>query len=179
MTQLETERLLLREFLASDEEALFQYSEPEQHWRHMPMELPTRASVAIQLRYILDSQYDDPRTTYHFAAIDKETDAFVGEASLHVYMPFRLGTIGWGVAHEHAGQGRATELGQALLRFAFDGLNLHRVQAMCSPENLASHRVMAKIGMREEGIIRDNFLARGEWWSSVGAAILSTDLVRP
>ncbi len=177
MIELETERLLLREFLASDEEALYQYSQAEQHWRHMPIEPPTRASVAAQMRYILDSRYDDPRTTYHLAVVDKETDAFVGEASLHVYMPFRLGTIGWGVAHECSGQGRATEIGRALLRLAFDGLDLHRVQAMCTPDNLASRRLMAKLGMREEGIIRDNLLARGEWWSSVGAAILSTDLV--
>ncbi len=175
MTQLETERLLLREFQASDEEALYQYSKPEPHWRYMPIEPPTPASVAIQMRYILDSQYDDPRTTYHLAVVDKETDEFVGEASLYVYRPFRLGTIGWGVAQARAGQGRATEIGQALLRLAFDSLDLHRVQAMCSPDNHASRRLMAKLGMREEGIIRDNLLARGEWWSSVGAAILSTD----
>ncbi len=177
MIELETERLLLREFQASDEEALYQYSQPEQHWRHMPIEPPTRASVAAQLRYILDSQHDEPRAIYHLAVVDKETDAFVGEASLHVYRPFRLGTIGWGVAHDRAGQGRATEIGHALLRLAFGSLDLHRVQAMCSPDNLASRRLMAKIGMREEGIIRDNLLARGEWWSSVGAAILSTDLL--
>jgi RimJ/RimL family protein N-acetyltransferase len=177
VTQLETERLLLREFQASDEESLYQYSQPEQHWRHMPIEPPTRASVAAQMRYILDSQHDEPRAIYHLAVVDKETDAFVGEASLHVYRPFRLGTIGWGVAHDRAGQGRATEIGHALLRLAFGILDLHRVQAMCSPDNLASRRLMAKIGMREEGIIRDNLLARGEWWSSVGAAILSTDLL--
>jgi RimJ/RimL family protein N-acetyltransferase len=34
---------------------------------------------------------------------------------------------------------------------------------------------MAKLGMREEGVFRDNLFVRGEWWSTVHSAILSTD----
>jgi RimJ/RimL family protein N-acetyltransferase len=34
---------------------------------------------------------------------------------------------------------------------------------------------MAKLGMREEGVFRDNLFVRGEWWSTVQSAILSTD----
>jgi len=176
VTELETARLLLREFRASDEDALYDYSHPEQHWRHMPIEPPTQENVRAQIWKILESRDDYPRNIYHLAAIDKASDEFVGEASLHIYRPLKLGTIGWGVIYTRAGQGLATEIGQALLRFAFGKLELHRIQAMCNPENHASRRVMAKLGMKEEGIIRDNLFVRGAWWSSVGAAILSTDL---
>jgi RimJ/RimL family protein N-acetyltransferase len=41
--------------------------------------------------------------------------------------------------------------------------------------NHASRRIMAKIGMREEGIWRDNLFVRGAWWSTVQCAILATD----
>ena len=63
----------------------------------------------------------------------------------------------------------------AMLRFAFDELRLHRVYAQCRTENHASRRIMAKLGMREEGVLRDNVLARGSWWSSIQCSILSTD----
>jgi RimJ/RimL family protein N-acetyltransferase len=175
VTELETARLLLREFRASDEDALYEYSHHEQHWRHMPIEPPTPENVHAQIWSILESRDDYPRNTYHLAAVDKTSHEFVGEASLHVYRPLRLGTIGWGIHHDRAGQGLATEIGHAILRFAFGKLELHRIQAMCNPDNHASRRVMAKLGMREEGIIRDNLLVRGAWWSSVGAAILATD----
>ena len=39
----------------------------------------------------------------------------------------------------------------------------------------ASRRIMAKLGMREEGVMRDNMFVRGEWWSTVQGAILSSD----
>jgi [ribosomal protein S5]-alanine N-acetyltransferase len=80
-----------------------------------------------------------------------------------------------GVVSNHAGQGLATEIGQALLQLAFETLRLHGVFAQCRVENQASRRIMAKLGMREEGVLRENVLARGEWWSSAQSSILSTE----
>ena len=110
------------------------------------------------------------------AATDKRSNQLVGEAGLYVRsIRSRQGEIGWGVVSSHAGQGFATEIGRALLRLAFDSLSLHRVFAQCRVENQASRRIMAKLGMREEGVLRENVFARGEWWSSVQSSILSTE----
>jgi ribosomal-protein-alanine N-acetyltransferase len=99
----------------------------------------------------------------------------VGEAILHVRsIRWRQGEIGWGVSSSRTGQGLATEIGRAMLGYGFDILGLHRVFAQCRVENLASRRIMAKLGMREEGVLRKNVLARGEWWSSAQSSILST-----
>ena len=100
----------------------------------------------------------------------------MGDAGLYVRsIRSRQGEIGWGVISSHAGQGLATEIGQALLRLAFDTLGLHRVFAQCRIENQASRRIMVKLGMREEGVLRENVFVRGEWWSSVQSSILSTE----
>ena len=48
-----------------------------------------------------------------------------------------------------------------MLEFAFDSVGLHRVYAQCRVGNGASRRIMEKLGMREEGILRENVLARG------------------
>ena len=175
MTELETDRLLIREFLASDSDSFCQHMLSEHHWRQQPVEPPTAETVADSMKHILCWQTEEPRTNYHLAALDKHSGEFVGEAALHVYPPQQLGTIGWGVTTGRVGQGIATEMCQAFLRLAFGTLNLHRVQAMCRSENHASRWIMAKIGMREEGVMRDNLFVRGEWWSTICAAILSSD----
>ena len=60
-------------------------------------------------------------------------------------------------------------------KMAPDKLGLHRIFAQCRAENLASRRVMVKLGMREEGVLRDNVFARDEWWSSAQSSILSDE----
>jgi [ribosomal protein S5]-alanine N-acetyltransferase len=175
-TILETDRLILREVRNSDVDAFQHYMLRETYWRHDPREPPTPESVAALVGRFTRSQSQRPRTDYFLAAVDKRSDEFVGEASLRVRgIPPRQGAIGYGVTSSRIGQGFATEIGRGLIRLAFETLDLHRVDAQCRAENHASRRVMAKLGMREEGVFRDNLFVRGEWWSTVHSAILSTD----
>ena len=175
-TILETDRLILREVRNSDVDAFQHYMLREAYWRHDPREPPTPESVAALVGRFTRSQSQRPRTDYFLAAVDKRSDEFVGEASLRVRgIPTRQGAIGYGVTSSRVGQGFATEIGRGLLRLAFETLDLHRVDAQCRAENHASRRVMAKLGMRKEGVFRDNLFVRGEWWSTVHSAILSTD----
>jgi [ribosomal protein S5]-alanine N-acetyltransferase len=110
------------------------------------------------------------------AAVDKPSGEIIGEAILHVRSSrWRQGEIGWGVIASRSGVGLATEIGHAMLRLGFDEIGLHRIFAQCRTENLASRRVMAKLGMHEEGILRENVFVRGEWWSSAQSSILSSE----
>jgi ribosomal-protein-alanine N-acetyltransferase len=176
MAELETDRLLIREVLASDADDFLRYRQQEDYWRHVPIELPTTDSMATLVNGWIQSQDQNPRTVYFLAVTEKRSNQLVGDAGLYVRsIRSRQGEIGWGVVSSHAGQGFATEIGQALLRLAFDTLGLHRVFAQCRIENQASRRIMAKLRMREEGVFRENVFARGEWWSSVQSSILSAE----
>jgi [ribosomal protein S5]-alanine N-acetyltransferase len=176
MTELETDRLLIREFLSSDFESFRQYVQSEHHWRSTPdVQPPTAGRVEDLINHFLLTQTNCPRAEFHLAAVDKFSNEFVGAVDLGTFAPWRQGTLGWGVTVNRVGQGLATEMGHAMLQFAFGTLRLHRVQAKCRAENRASRRIMAKLGMREEGVMRDEMFVRGEWWSTVQAAILSTD----
>jgi [ribosomal protein S5]-alanine N-acetyltransferase len=173
---LETDRLWLRDVRASDIDAFQAYMHPEPYWRHSPIDPPTPESVAALVSNFLRSQAQKPRLDYFLAAVDKRSDEFVGEACLRVRgVSSRQGAVGWGVVDGKTGRGFATEIGRELLRLAFETLDLHRVDAQCRAQNHASRRIMAKIGMREEGVWRDNLFVRGEWWSTVQCAILATD----
>jgi [ribosomal protein S5]-alanine N-acetyltransferase len=176
MTELETDRLLIREFLSSDFDAFHQYVQSEHHWCSTPDEQPPSTErVEDLIKHFLLTQTNGRRAEFHLAAVDKFSNEFVGAVDLGTFAPWRQGTLGWGITVKRVGHGLATEMGQAMLQFAFGALGLHRVQAKCRAENHASRRIMAKLGMREEGVMRDNMFVRGEWWSTVQGAILSTD----
>ncbi len=179
MVEFETDRLLIRDVRASDADDFHQYMRLETYWRDVPIEPPTVELVEALVNRCIQNQSENPRTDYFLAAVDKGSDELVGEAILHVRsIRWRQGEIGWGVSSSRTGQGLATEIGRAMLRYGFDILGLHRVFAQCRVENLASRRIMAKLGMREEAVLRENIFARGEWWSSAQSSILSTEWSR-
>ena len=176
MTELQTKRLLIREVLASDADDFLRFWRQEDYLRHVPIDPPTADFIAAKVNAWIQNQNQNPRTAYHLVVTDKRSNQMVGDAGLYIRsIGSRQSEIGWGVISRHTGQGLATEIGQALHRLAFDTLRLHRVFAQCRIENLASRRIMTKLGMREEGVLRENVLAHGEWWSSVQSSILATE----
>lgn len=171
-----TPNLVIRDVGTADVEAFSAYMRREDYWRDLPVDPPTPESVSAMLEGWLKDQAKEPRISYFMAAADKATGKVVGEAILYVRSNrWREGEIGWGVSSDHTGRGLGTEIGRAMLDLAFGKLDLHRVYAQCRVENSASRRIMEKIGMREEGILRENVLARGEWWSSVQYSILARE----
>jgi RimJ/RimL family protein N-acetyltransferase len=87
-----------------------------------------------------------------------------------------LGTIGWCVDPAHAGQGIATEAAAALLGTCFEHLGVRRVVAGAFADNVASVRVMEKIGMRRESLgVRESLHRDLGWLDGVGYAILAEE----
>lgn len=74
----------------------------------------------------------------------------------------------WAVSPHHRGRGYAAEAARALIDFAFVELGLHRIVATAEHENLASQRVMAKLGME----LRRNPLAGPPWLQAVGVLVM-------
>ena len=62
-----------------------------------------------------------------------------------------------------------------MINHAFNALNLHRLNAVVDPRNLASARVLRKLGMREEGLLRENELVKGEWTDELVFAMLADE----
>ncbi|MDI1328380.1 MAG: GNAT family protein [Brevundimonas sp.] len=73
------------------------------------------------------------------------------------------GTLGYWIGKPFAGRGHATAAVRAMVAYAFDDLNLHRVEAACVPGNLASRRVLEKAGFELEGQARAYLKINGAW----------------
>ncbi|MDQ6825700.1 MAG: GNAT family N-acetyltransferase [Candidatus Eremiobacteraeota bacterium] len=76
-------------------------------------------------------------------------------------------TLGYAVDAQHQGRGYATEAAVAVVRFAFDVLNLHRLETGYQPQNDRSGRVLRKLGFLVEGYARDYLLIAGAWRDSI------------
>ena len=143
--ELTTERLHLRPFTAADREAIHAvYSDPEvmRYVGHGAHRTPAETAAALRVY----GEVLERRGFSFLAVTERDGGALVGDAGLHP-----LGDdieLGYTLARGAWGRGYATELGRALLAYAFDVLGAARVVAQVEPENTASRRVLEKLGMR-------------------------------
>lgn len=102
---------------------------------------------------------------------------FIGEVSLGTVQrgPFQSAFVGYWVDEAHAGNGYVPEAVVLMLRYAFDELGLHRVEAVIVPRNDRSRRVAHKLGFREEGVSERFLQIQGVWEDHVRYAITSEE----
>jgi [ribosomal protein S5]-alanine N-acetyltransferase len=91
----------------------------------------------------------------------KREGTVIGSMALSVNPNHRRGELGYMVAKEHWNLGYCTEAARAMTRYGFLVLNLNRIQAMHFPRNPASGKVMRKLGMTREGLLRQHVINRG------------------
>lgn len=87
----------------------------------------------------------------------------------------RSGELGYWIAPEHWGKGIATEAVVEVIRFGFEDLGLHRIHAAHFTRNPASGRVMAKAGMKFEGIHRGLYQKNGVFEDAARYAVVEGD----
>jgi RimJ/RimL family protein N-acetyltransferase len=84
--------------------------------------------------------------------------------------------LGWALDPAHLGHGYATEAVRELLRICFEELGLRRVVAHSFSDNVASWRLMERIGMRRElHAVAESLHRSGEWLDNYGYALLATE----
>jgi ribosomal-protein-alanine N-acetyltransferase len=178
--RIETERLILREFAASDAEAVLGYQSDPRYLRFYRWESRSLPDVEAFVRMFLDWQAATPRRRFQLAIALRGEDGgegpLVGNCGIRILSAEdREAEFGCELDARHWGQGYATEAGRAMLRFAFDDLGLHRVRAECVADNTASARMLERLGFRPEGRLRENLWMKGRWWDTCLFALLETD----
>ena len=154
---LETPRLVLRPFVPEDRRAVHAYAADPAVMRFVPGGGMTEDRV----RAFVAEDGGDGATV---AAVLKSGGRLVGHLPFHPWFHPRIWEIGWVVHPRDRGRGYATEAATALLRHGFEALGLHRVVATCQPANVASWRVMEKLGMTREAHFRKGVQIDGATW---------------
>ncbi|HTW20617.1 MAG TPA: GNAT family N-acetyltransferase [Mycobacteriales bacterium] len=159
---LHTARLRLRPFADDDAEALFALQSNARVLRYW--DAPPWTERARAERFIANCWQQAAEGTAARLAMDRESDGtFIGWCSLTKWNPeYRSASLGYCLDEPAWGQGFATEAARALLQWAFDTLDLNRVQAETDTRNLASARVLEKLGFVREGTLREDCIVSGE-----------------
>jgi len=174
-----TRRLHIRDYVVGDAPTVFGNVGDATYWQYQRSEPPTAQQIDALIKWVVNEQATAPRLAYFLAATRKDTGEIVGEAVLKITNPAeRQGELGFGIAPRFWKQGYATEISIALLDVAFSQLKLHRLSGQCSSENKGSIRVMQKVGMAREGMLREVNFARGKWWSTVIYSVLEHEYVK-
>jgi len=83
--------------------------------------------------------------------------------------------VGYWIGKPYAGRGLMTKAVAGIVRFAFEELKLHRLEAACMPSNTASIRVLEKNGFQREGLARRYLKINGVWQDHLLYATLADD----
>lgn len=192
MLPFRTDRLLLRPFTEDDAPLFAAYrSEPEVA-RYQSWEAPYSLDAARGLIGPLvgkDLSSPEPGAWNQIAVqlagectpvhVPVDRAASDGNGTLIGDCVFRLdpddprqASIGFTLSPTYQRRGYATEAVRGLLGLLFRGLGLHRVTAVCDVRNVASRRVLERVGMRCEATFVENIFFKGSWGSELSYAML-------
>ncbi len=166
-------RVALREYGEGDLDAVLRYAADPEVTRYLPWGPDSPEEAAAFLARVVAQANLRPRTQYEVAVVLRASGELIGAARLGLSPAHgRRGDIGYVVRRDMWRQGVATEAARLLLGFGFAVLGLHRIEATCDPDNVASRRVLEKLGMQFEGRLRDDLPMRDGWRDSLLFSIL-------
>ena len=168
---IETERIRLRPFRLQDVDDVLSYASDPEWGRYLPVPQPYGKEDAE--RFIARQLLSDREADVAWA-VEYEGDV-VGGINIALDFDNRLGELGYSIARDHWGKGLATEAAKAVIDAAFTAYEeLNRIRAMADARNVASQRVMEKVGMEREGLLRQNRMTRGEFIDEAWYGLLRT-----
>jgi len=151
-TDLESERVLLRQWVKSDISSFIALNSDPHVTRYFPRTFSEQESKGFVA--VMSSMIDEHGWGFWAAELksSKEFIGFVGLNSPRPIMPFSpCIEVGWRLLKQHWGNGYATEAGKLSLAYAFDHLEVNEVVSFTTESNFKSRKVMERLGMENTG----------------------------
>ena len=156
--ELRTERMLLRPHRLEDVDEVFEFACDPEWGRYYKVPKPYRREHAVEFvaRRILASWDEHPLWAMVLEG------KVVGGIGLRIDAGHARGCLGYAVARKHWGRGLTVEAARAVIDWSFRKRGLARVYAYADVRNVQSLRVMEKLGLAREGMLRSHRTFRGE-----------------
>jgi RimJ/RimL family protein N-acetyltransferase len=159
---LNTSRLSLRWISATDVDDFYAiYSHPEvmRYWSTPP--LPDRNAAGKLISEIHEGFARRELLKWGIAL--RSDDTLIGSITLfHLDFTHRRTEIGYALGRPYWGKGYMQETLKAVISYAFEELDLHRIEADVDPRNTASIRTVERLGFQREGYLRERWQVNGE-----------------
>ncbi|MEN6316987.1 MAG: GNAT family protein [Clostridiaceae bacterium] len=146
---LETERLIIRNFVKNDWKDLYEYLSLKEVLKYEP-------SCESDEEDCMKKAVERSKSNTFLAVCLKENGKMIGHIYFSQVEPKEYLTweIGYIFNPEFYGRGYATEASRGILQYGIEELGAHRIIAMCNPENTASWKLLERLSMRREGFFR-------------------------
>lgn len=173
---LESSRLQMRPVTLADVDTVHTLHSLPQIDEFNTLGIPANIGVTQELvtRWITETRATPPVSCVFY--IGSKTNEFIGLIGITMGKPNRSSAeIGYKIHPTFWNQGYATEAVNQILNFCFTQLKLHRIEAGCATQNIASIKVLEKAGFTREGRKRKILPIRGNWVDNFFYAILEED----
>lgn len=159
---LESRRLLLRLVRETDIPDLLEVNGDDEVTRFLPypswLSLEDGQALFDRMNSLMAAE-----ETLQFVVVDRASARAIGTCLLfHHEQPSARAEIGYVMGRAHWGKGLMHEALTSLIAFAFDACQLRRLEAEVNPQNLASLRLLHKLGFTREGLLRQRWAAKGD-----------------
>lgn len=174
---LHTQRLLIRNFTASDLEAFLAYRNDPEVAKYQSWSLPyPREKAEAFIREMQDVHAPRQGDWLQLALELKETGEMIGDVAFGVKEDDpRQCSVGFTIASAYQKNGYATEALTALLDYLFEDVDMHRVVADCDTKNAGSWKTLEKLGFRREAHFVESFLQGKEYSSEYFYGLLQRE----
>jgi len=151
--EIETDSLILREILPEDRDAIYAIFSDDEVTRYYDLVTMQRREEAAELIDFFDERFET-ESMIRWGITRKDDDVVIGTCG-YVMLHRHRGEIGYDLRRSEWRKGIMTEALDAIIDFGFQDMGLQRVEALVMPENVASARLLRKLGFTEEGTLRD------------------------
>lgn len=163
MVKFETKRLLLRSIELSDAERI-NLLVNDKEITSTTLRIPYPSSMEDTQKWIETHHKNCEKGDQAvFGIILKDINKIIGVISLDINNQHENAELGYWIGKSYWRNGYCTEAAEAILKFGFQQLKLHRIFAFHMKENSSSERVMQKIGMKYEGLLKHHIKKDGNF----------------
>jgi ribosomal-protein-alanine N-acetyltransferase len=170
---LETERLVLRRVNENDVNEIFAIRSNPETMKYIPRPLVKTIDDALEHIAMIDAKIED-NEGINWAITYKNSPKLIGIIGHYRIKPeHHRAEIGYMLHPEYNGKGIITEAVQEVVKYGFNEMKLHSIEAVIDPENQGSEKVLQKCGFIKEAHFKENEFFEGRYLDSVIYSILN------
>jgi ribosomal-protein-alanine N-acetyltransferase len=174
--EIESERLRFRKFSMGDAKDLFHIRSNDEVLRYLDMVRFESIGDAEKMVQTVEESYSK-ETGINWGIVEKLSNSFIGYYGFWRMIPEHCrAEIGYALQPEYWGKGYMHETLNRMVRFGFNEINLHSIEANVNPANERSKKVLEKIGFKREAYFRENYLFNKKFLDSIIYSLLEKDL---
>jgi ribosomal-protein-alanine N-acetyltransferase len=181
MIRIETERLIIRDNIMDDLEGHHKLmSDPNLMTYIQDIQTHSLEESKKNLAHSVKESKSLNRTCYFFAIEEKEGHNYVGAIGFTVLERTETNgnaELGYFILKDYWSKGYTTEACKAVIDYAFNSVNLHKISTGCNAENVSSEKIMIKLGMTKEAHLKQHVLHNGQWKDRVEYGLFREDYV--